>query len=388
MKRKTESKEQGNSVRGSKMRWIQSEESSGTVDKERKYRLSFRIYFALVSIVTLCSSLILSYGIVLLFLHLVYQGEMTPGVVTIVCLSGCLLTIVIGGTALWMGAKHLTGPVEEMNQVVKRVAEGDFTARVERRDRTLKNYRYTNEIDELAHNFNTMAAELEGMDYMRKDFMSNVSHEVKTPVAAITGFTEMLLDEHLDGAERKEYLQLVHQESLRLSRLSDSMLKMSRLDHQEIITRKDTIRIDEQIRKCIIMLAEKWNEKEMDYALELEPVTIVSDSDLLQQVWMNLLDNAIKYSEVGTVISVNVSVQNNHLIVKIADCGEGIPKEKQERIFDKFYQCDKAHGKEGSGLGLSIVKRIIELLQGTIECQSQVGHGTSMLVSIPIVRSF
>ena len=354
--------------------------------KKRKYRLSLRIYFAMVSIVTLCVSLIVSYGIVLLFLHLFYQGEMTSEVVVMICLIGCLLTIAIGGTALWMGAKHLTEPVEEMNRAVKRVAEGDFNARVERRMITHKRYRYKNEIDELARNFNSMAAELEGMDYMRKDFMSNVSHEVKTPVAAITGFTEILLDEHLDEADRKEYLQLVHQESLRLSRLCESMLKMSRLDHQEIITRKDTIRIDEQIRKCIIMLSEKWNEKEMDYALDLDPVSIVSDSDLLQQVWMNLLDNAIKYSESGTVIAVTVSIQEEQLVVKITDCGEGIPKEKQEKIFDKFYQCEESHKKQGSGLGLSIVKRIIELLQGKIECQSQVGYGTSMVVWIPLVR--
>lgn len=366
---------------------LSARKQSGKTSKwKRKYRLSFRIYYAIVSILTLCVSLIVSFGIILLFLHLLYQGEMRSDMVIIVCLVGCLLTSVIGGLALWMGAKHLTGPVEKINQAVKRVAEGDFTARVERRQRTLKKYRYINEIDELARNFNTMAAELEGMDYMRKDFMSNVSHEVKTPVAAITGFTEILLDEHLEEADRKEYLQLVHQESLRLSRLSANMLKMSRLDHQEIITRKDTIRIDEQIRKCIIMLSEKWHEKEMEYVLRLEPVTIVSDSDLLQQVWMNLLDNAIKYSESGTLIVVEVSVQKDQLAVRITDSGEGIPKDKQKKIFDKFYQCDEAHKKQGSGLGLSIVKRIIELLQGSIKCQSQVGHGTTMEVLIPIVR--
>ena len=386
MKENNGLQKQENQIEEIEMRQPWEKKKSKYGIRRRKYRLSLRIYFAMVSILTLCVSLIVSYGIVLLFLHLVYQGEMTSEVVIMVCLIGCLLTIVIGGTALWMGAKHLTEPVEDMNHAVKRVAEGDFNARVERRKITHKKYRYTNEIDELARNFNTMAAELEGMDYIRKDFMSNVSHEVKTPVAAITGFTEILLDEHLEEAERTEYLQLVHQESLRLSRLCESMLKMSRLDHQEIITRKDTIRIDEQIRKCIIMLSEKWNEKEMDYALNLDPVTIVSDSDLLQQVWMNLLDNSIKYSESGTVITVEVSVKEEQLVVKITDCGEGIPKEKQERIFDKFYQCDEAHKKQGTGLGLSIVKRIIELLQGSIECQSQVGHGTSMVVSIPIER--
>ena len=339
------SQEHEDQIEDIEIRMIQEKKNGERGNERRKYRLSFRIYFALVSILTLCISLVVSYGVVLLFLHLFYQGEMTLKVIVMVCLIGCLLTIVIGGVALWMGAKHLTEPVEKMNNVVKRVAEGDFHAKIERRKITHKKYHYTNEIDELARNFNTMATELEGMDYMRKDFMSNVSHEVKTPVAAITGFIEILLDEHLEEVERTEYLQLVHQESLRLSRVCESMLKMSRLDHQEIITRKDTIRIDEQIRKCIIMLSEKWDEKEMDYALDLDPVTIVSDSDLLQQVWMNLLDNAIKYSKERNVIAVSVSVKEEQLVVKITDFGEGISEEKQGKIFDKFYQCDESHKK-------------------------------------------
>lgn len=355
--------------------------------KRKKYDLSFRIYFMVVAILTMCFALVVSYGILLLFVHLLYGGEVTPGFITIICLAGCGLTVLIGGSMLWFGAGHLTRPLERLNRGVKRVAEGDFSVRVTRNrrcnTRKTANQRYKNEIDELTVNFNRMAAALQGMDEMQKDFLSNVSHEVKTPVAAITGFTEMLLEVELTEEERRDYLKLTHQESLRLSRLCESMLRMSRLDNQEIVTRKELIRLDEQIRKCIIMLSEKWADKEMGYELQLQPVIMESDGDMLQQVWMNLIDNAIKYSKENSIIQIRTILQEGVVIIEIQDYGEGIPKDKLEKIFDKFYQCDESHKKQGSGLGLCIVRRIMELLGGTITCQSKEGYGTLMTVTLP-----
>jgi len=355
--------------------------------RQKKYDLSFRTYFTVIAIVTLCFALVLSYGILLLFVHFIYQGEITSRFITTICLAGCMLTILSGGSMLWLGAGHLTRPLERLNRGVKQVAEGDFTVRVVRkrghRSRKSMEQRYLNEIDELTMNFNLMAAALEGMNELQKDFMSNVSHEVKTPVAAITGFTELLLDGALTEEEQRDYLVLTHQESLRLSRLCTSMLRMSRLDNQEIITRKEKIRLDEQIRQCIIMLSEKWIDKEIEYDIQLEPLTMESDADLLMQVWMNLLDNAIKYSKESAVIRVQSVQEENGVRVEIADFGEGIPEAKLPKIFDKFYQCEESHKNQGSGLGLSIVKRIMELLGGTITCQSKEGKGTLMIVRIP-----
>ena len=151
---------------------------------------------------------------------------------------------------------------------------------------------------------NKMAAELEGMDYMQKDFMNNVSHEVKTPVSAITGFTEILLEGDITKEEQEEYLQLVNQESLRLATLCENMLKMSRLDMQELVKKEEGIRLDEQLRKVVILLAEKWEERQMEFDLDLMPITICSDGDLLMQVWMNLIDNAIKYSKQMSTITI------------------------------------------------------------------------------------
>lgn len=358
-------------------------EADGRKEK-RKYRMSLRIYYSLVSIMTLCTACIFSFILVLTGMKLLYHGAFTPQAAIVICLLVCTLTMLFGGIMLWFGAVHLTKPIDEVNRAVKGVTSGDFTVHIDRKTQSSSDYEFTNEIDELSRNFNTMAAELNGMDYMRKDFMSNVSHEVKTPVAAITGFTEILMEGGLPPEEQQEYLSLVNKESLRLSRLCENMLRMSRLDYQQIVVKKDKIRVDEQIRKCIIMLSEKWADKMINYELDCGNLMVQSDADLLMQIWVNLLDNAIKYSPENSRIWINGNIERNNLIIAIQDEGEGISPEKQPKIFEKFYQCEESHKKQGNGLGLSIVKRIVELLGGSIACTSEEGKGTVMEVRIPV----
>ena len=352
--------------------------------KYRKFKAPLRLHFSLAAISTLCFSCLISCAVVVLVVKLFYRGSLSNDAVALLCLLVCALSMTLGGIALWFGSIHLTRPIDEVSQAVKKVADGDFTVRIPRDKARRGRYSYTNELDELSENFNKMASELNGMDYMRKDFMSNVSHEVKTPVAAITGFTEILLDGGLEEEEREEYLKLVNQESIRLSILCENMLRMSRLDHQQIVGKTDEVRIDEQIRKCIIMLSEKWSNHEMQYQLQLTPATIASDADLLMQVWINLIDNAIKYSSPNSTIRIEETCQDQELVVLIQDEGIGINPEKREKIFDKFYQCEESHKKQGNGLGLSIVKRILELLDGSITCESSPSIGTTMSVRIPI----
>lgn len=351
---------------------------------KRRLRTSLRVYFSLMSISTLCTACILSFIVVLTGLKLFYHGTFTLPVVIFIGILVCCLTILIGGTMLWFGSVHLTKPIEEVSEAVKKVANGDFSVHIDRKVKKYDKYEFANEIDELAENFNTMAAELNGMDYMRKDFMSNVSHEVKTPVAAITGLTELLLEGGLNQDEQQEYLQLVNKESLRLSRLCENMLRMSRLDHQQIVVKKDSVRVDEQIRKCIIMLSEKWTDKVRKYELNYGNLVIQSNADLLMQIWSNLIDNAIKYSPENSSIYIIGKIEKDYLIVSIKDEGDGISTEKQSKIFDKFYQCEESHKKQGNGLGLSIVKRIVELHGGNIACISEEGKGTIMEVKVPI----
>ena len=349
----------------------------------KRLHISLRVHFSLISITSLCTACILAFVLIFGGIKLFYGGPITIPLAIGAGLLVCGLSILIGGSMLWLASGHFTEPIEEVSDAVKKVANGDFTVHIDKKANRLLHYEILNEIDELAENFNTMTAELNGMDYMRKDFMSNVSHEFKTPVAAITGFTEILMENGLSPEEQQEYLLLVNKESLRLSRLCESMLRMSRLEHQQIVQKKDRVRVDEQLRKCIIMLTEKWADKSRNYELDLESLEIQSDSDLLMQVWANLIDNAIKYSPENSTIYISGKIKDDFLIITIQDEGDGISSEQQTRIFEKFYQCDESHKKYGSGLGLSIVKRILELLGGTIICISEKGEGTTMEVIVP-----
>jgi signal transduction histidine kinase len=352
-------------------------------EAQRKFRITLRLYFALAATVTLCFACLISCALVILGVKLFYHEPLTSAAVILLCLLVCALSMLLGGIMMFFGSIHLTKPLEIVSAAVQKVAKGDFTVKIPRDAAKRGKYLYTNELDELSENVNKMVTELNGMDYMRKDFMSNVSHEVKTPVAAITGFTEILLEDNLEDEDRKEYLRVVNQESRRLSILCENMLRMSRLDNQQIVVRKDEFRIDEQIRKCIIMLSEKWSGHNIEYDLQLSPAVIESDADLLMQVWTNLIDNAIKYSPQTGTIRIVETFRKKELIVSIQDKGIGISNEKLPKIFDKFYQCEESHKKQGNGLGLSIVKRILEILNGNITYDSEENAGTTVTVRIP-----
>lgn len=353
---------------------------------KKKYLIRLRPYIAVVCIGTLCCACLIACGIVVAGAWLFYLGPITLLVGIMMCLLVCTLTMTIGGIALYIGSGHLLKPIEALNPVVNKIAEGDFTVRTERKKRKTGSYLYIHELDELSANVNKMADELFGMDYMRKDFMSNVSHEIKTPIAAITGFTELLLDTSLEAQEQKEYLELIHQEAERLSVLCENMLQMSRLDNQKIIPKTDKVRVDEQIRRAIIVLLQKWSEREQKFDLNFCDAIVETDRYLLMQVWTNLIDNAMKYSPANSTIHINEYIKADELVITIRDEGIGIETEKIPRIFDKFYQGEESHKKHGTGLGLSIVKRILELLGGEIHYKSEENAGTTVIVKISMDR--
>lgn len=351
--------------------------------KMEKFRIPLSNYFAFIFSIILCISCFIAGLIVCTSFLWFYQGEITVKITVIMCILVCLLVAVIGSTTMWFGSRYLIKPIIKLRDGFRQVTEGNFQVAIKRNTNYRGGYQYTNELDELTENFNRMVKELNNMDYMRKDFMSNVSHEVKTPVAAITGFTEILLDGGLSEEEQKEYLGLVNEQSIRLSNLCENMLRLSRLDNQEIVPQGDVVQLDEQIRKTVIILSEKWQENEMEFHLNLEENHVKSNADLLFQVWMNLIDNAIKYSDSGKRIWIKESSNANEIIVEIEDEGIGIDSDKKGKIFDKFYQCDESHKKKGNGLGLSIVKRIVTMLSGSIQCESEWGKGTKFIVRIP-----
>lgn len=282
----------------------------------------------------------------------------------------------IGILLIILLVRSVVKPILRLNTVTKEVAKGNFDIQVKTTSR--------DEIGQLTENFNKMTRELKNIDYLRKDFISNVSHEFKTPIASIQGFAKLLQSEDLSEEERQEYTSIIIDETNRLSNLSANMLKLSKLENQEILEEGNLFSLDEQIRKSILLLVYEWNKKNIEFDLELEKVDYFGNEDLLQQVWINLISNSIKYSKVNSKIKIVLQKTDANIRIKIIDKGIGISQEGIDRIFEKFYQDDKSHNNTGNGLGLPLVKTILDLYHANISVQSKVNEGSTFTIELPL----
>lgn len=222
------------------------------------------------------------------------------------------------------------------------------------------------------------------MEYLQKDFIRNVSHEFKTPIASIQGFAKLMQNENLSHEDRIEFSGIILEETERLSKLSTNILRLSKLENQSELTLKKEFLLDEQIRSVLVLLEQKWSKKNLDLIVNMEKIFYAGDEELLQQVWINLIENAIKFSDEGGSISISLAQTEHYVEVEIADNGIGMDEETKQRIFERFFQGNASHSIEGSGLGLSIVKRILDLSNGEIQVKSSLTHGTVFLVKLPI----
>lgn len=229
-----------------------------------------------------------------------------------------------------------------------------------------------------------MTSELKNIGNMQQEFINNVSHEIKTPISSIAGFAKLLNQENLSQEERQEYSEIIIEESQRLTNLTGKMLKLSKLHNQEKIINKQKIIIAEQIRKAVALLEPKWSKKNLVINVELEERVFFGDEELIFQVWVNLIENAIKFSKQNGKIDIKEFEEDDEVNVLIKDYGVGMQEDEIEKIFERFYQADISHSEEGSGLGLAIVKRIIELSGGKIEIKSKQNEGTTAIVKLPI----
>lgn len=272
--------------------------------------------------------------------------------------------------------RTIVKPLQALKEATRQIVGGRYKIGldVKRRD----------EIGDLARDFSHMAHSLERLDDMRTEFVANVSHEFQTPVTSIQGFTQAILDNQTTPEEERQYLTIIHEESRRLSSLSKQLLTLAALDKETTIARRDSFRLDEQIRQVLIVTEWQWSKKELELAPELPEVMISADEGLLYQVWMNLIANSIKFTPPGGCISIELQVDRN-ITVTIADSGIGISQDALPYIFDRFYKADQARGRAfaGSGLGLSICRKIVELHGGTIAVFSEPGHGTRFVVTLP-----
>ena len=273
----------------------------------------------------------------------------------------------VGGTlmALLLGTFPLRS-VSEMTQGLHRLASGDYDVRIEPKGiiATIAPLR------DMVESFNATASELAGTEMLRSDFINNFSHEFKTPIVSIAGFASLLKQGNLDPKEQAEYLDIIESESKRLSLMATNVLNLTKVENQAILTDVATFNVSEQLRTCVLLLERKWETKGLDMNLELEEHTITGSPELLKQVWVNLLDNAIKFSPEGQTVEISAKEEGSTLAVSISNTGSYIPQEQQTAVFRKFYQADRSHNTEGNGIGLAVVKRVVELHGGSIQLES------------------
>ncbi|MGC5776409.1 sensor histidine kinase [Paenibacillus pabuli] len=291
-----------------------------------------------------------------------------------------LLALFIGSLFILIAARYLVKPIQVLTRATKRLAKGDFDVDIQ-----------TKRVDEmgaLTHSFNEMASELKQLEQMRQDFVSNVSHEIQTPLTSISGFAVAMKNSSLVAeADRHYYLDIIITESGRLSRLSDNLLELASLDSEHHPFEATTYNLDEQIRQIIVTCEPQWSTQNIQVHLELaEPIQVTADRDQLNQVWMNLLGNSIKFTPAGGHIHIQTSQVANGILFTITDTGIGIAPEQLEYVFDRFYKTDLSRNRSisGNGLGLAIVKKIVMLHHGTVEMKSQEGEGTTVKVHLPL----
>lgn len=302
----------------------------------------------------------------------------------------------IMGIALFAGAASLArviavrySPVLREHQsrhsqllnAMTRIAQGDFDVFIEPHDDLLH--------DDIAEGINKIAKELGSMEQLRQDFISNVSHEIQSPLTSIRGFAALLKNDTLTAEQKNHYLSIIETESKRLSALSDNLLKLSALETGlEPLTFKE-YRLDKQLEEIILMLEPQWRAKHIVLDADLEKLTIQGDEGLLSQVWVNLLHNAVKFTPAGGVIRVVLKGGQADACCQITDTGIGIAPEDQIHIFERFYKVDKSRDRAlgGNGLGLSLAKKIVELHGGHITPQSEIGKGTTFTITLPCNHS-
>lgn len=288
-----------------------------------------------------------------------------------------LFSVLIGGTMSVLIGQMFFLPVIKLSNAMKKVASGDFNVRINSNGRI-------HEINVMADNFNLMVKELGATEILQSDFVSNVSHEFKTPLAVIEGYATLLQDKTLTEEERSTYAEKILLNTKRLSNLVGNILLLSKVDNQAIMSKKTNFRLDEQIRQTLVLLEPKWTEKALDLQVDLEEITYEFNEQLLQHVWTNLIDNAIKFDSYGGLLKISLKKENSEIVFSVEDSGPGISEEAAKHIYDKFYQADSSHKGEGNGLGLSLVKRILDISGGSVEFANRKECGSIFIVKLGI----
>ena len=338
--------------------------------RNKKTHLSLRVRLILLVSAELVLSILIALGMWVLLDHFL---SIDSNVLLLIALV--VTSLLIGSLVTTFISRFFFNPIKKLGKAMGKVADGDFSVRLEMKSTS-------KEILEIYSGFNLMTRELASTEILQTDFVSNVSHEFKTPINAIEGYTTLLQDcENLD-ADQQQYVDKILFNTKRLSTLVGNILLLSKIENQSIPTHQTLFRLDEQIRQSIVAQEPAWASKDLDFDVELDHVEYLGSEGLLHHVWDNLISNAIKFTPSCGLVRIRLKKKNDHILFIIEDEGPGLSSEAKKHIFDKFYQADSSHKEEGNGLGLALVKRILVITGGQISAENIPGSGCRFTVTL------
>jgi len=339
---------------------------------------NYVVFFLIVSFVVSCC-MILFVRTLANTMGLVFTRENITEA-AVLTFGNVILITVISATIDYIRRKRMVDrPVKKILEAAEKVMRGDFSVRIE----PVKEFAGETGFNEIIACFNKMTAELAGTETLRTDFIANVSHELKTPLAVMGNYATMLQRPGITEEEKNEYAKAISEATRRLASLITNILKLNKLENQQIFPQTEEYDLGEQLCQCLLQFEDIWEHKELNIETDIkEDVRVCSDSELLCLVWNNLISNAVKFTPKGGTIGVSLKTQGNLVCVSVRDTGCGIRPEVGQHIFEKFYQGDASHATQGNGLGLALVKRVMDILNGEISVQSVYGQGSTFTVKI------
>ncbi len=343
--------------------------------KRKKYVFSLRNYFTVIILIILIVTIFVANAISYL-LDWIFGMSMSLPLAAVIP----VLSIVLGTGITAVTSQFFVAPITRLSQAMKEVADGKHEVKLtdERNPVT--------EITDSYDSFNAMTGAIAAAEEMQNEFISNVSHEFKTPINAIEGYAMLLQGDPQETEEQEEYIQKILLNTRRLSDLVGNILLLSKLESRDITAEKTHFSLDEQIRKAIVQLEEQWESKNIEFDVEMESIDYVADENMLLHVWLNLIGNAVKFAPQDGFVEIRLreAADEENIIFSILDNGQGIPPGSEERIFERFYQADSSHKAEGNGLGLALVKRAVEMSGGTVAAENVEEGGCRFTVILPL----
>ncbi len=334
----------------------------------RKLRRGFIIAVAIVITIALVVAISLEY--LLISFNVIKQDEISSSLFWFLLILGA--TSIITGTSLFVFAsKFLLKTVDNLLNGLNKLEKGEYDTEIE-----------IKALPKISDSFNSLAKELKNVQILRSDFINNFSHEFKTPIVSIKGLICLMKTKNISKEKQLEYFLIIEDELNRLSLITTNILNLSKFDNQEILTETSEFNVSEQIRRTVLLLERQWQSKNISFKMDFDEHRVLGNEDMLNQVWVNLIDNAIKFSDKNSEINISVDKNDYEITISIGNVGIPILDEEKDKIFNKFYQADQTHSKTGNGIGLSIVKKIVELHKGSVSVDAK-NNETIFTVKLP-----